>query len=91
MSNSRCYRRYKGVAIYHTKVMVPGSNYDFSDSGKLVSRKAEFETYYHWADGALCDTVDEVKEDIDTVLLKAESVKIPTQDMVKELNTFKEN
>lgn len=84
----RPFRRYRGVAIWRSKDLICGSDLDFNSDGLLVEKNGKYSVYYHWTDGYLCDTIQEVKDDIDGALSAAESRDIPLAEMVKTLNEY---
>jgi hypothetical protein len=46
----------------------------------------KFEVFYRWADGALCDTLDELRQDVRDILEQARLRGIEEELMVEELN-----
>jgi len=46
----------------------------------------KYEVFYRWADGALCTTLDELKQDVRDILEQARLRDIEEELMVEELN-----
>lgn len=82
----KTYRNYRGVKIYRNKAMVCGSDFDVRDNGTLRARKPQYEISYSYCDGYHCDSLNEVRADIDEMFSTGLKLDIPIADMVEELN-----
>lgn len=83
----RTHRRYRGVAIYRTKTMVCGSDFEIGESGKIYKRKPQYTISFCFTNGYPCDTIKEVKGMIDELINQAVERDIPEKDMVDTINT----
>lgn len=89
MNNTKrkAYRRYKGVAIYMLKEVVAGSDFKVNENGTISNTAPAYDVYFVLADGDLkCDSLDEIKADIDNMLENAKKLGLPIDMMVDTLN-----
>lgn len=82
----RTYRNYKGVKIFRLKEMVPGSDCKFNSRDELVPATPKYDIFYTYANGHKCDTLKDIKRDIDDLIIEAETRNIPFATMVERLN-----
>ena len=67
--------------------MICGSNFKINAAGNSVPVKPKFDTTYSYQDGYHCDTLEEVKSDIDDLIKQSINRGIPESDMVETINT----
>jgi len=62
---AKTFCNHRGVKIYRVRRLVVGSDFSINKEGVTVDRRAKYDIYYRYADGALCQTVEECKAEID--------------------------
>lgn len=82
---TRCFKRYRGVAIFRNVEVFPGADFDITEDGRTIPRrprKGDKQITFSFVGGYPEDSVREVKQTIDELLSKAPDEAL----MVKTLN-----
>lgn len=87
----KTYRNHRGVRIFRTREIITGSDFDFTSDGRIKSTRAKYEKWFHFTDGAKCETLNECKQMVDDLLQQAADRNIPEQMMVDTLNSSETN
>ncbi len=66
--------------------MLAGTDFRVTADGQVHRTTPKYEVFYRWADGALCKTLDELRQDVRDILEKARLHGIEEELMVEELN-----
>jgi len=83
----KTWRLYKKVKIFRLNEPIPGSDFKITKDNRIVSASPKYTIWYCWSNGAKCETLKELKQDIDSFLKECLNRGISPTEAVTTLNS----
>lgn len=85
-SGGKAFRKYKGVRIFRENEMLGGSDFVINRDGLVKNCKPKYKAWFGWQGGPRCESIAELKVDIDNYIAECKKRGIPETEAVQELN-----